>query len=713
MPETPARRYVRRVAKGLWWLATPWRMPERMQILRARATAEARAADVSEMTAREHARRALRSAGGIVSAAKSLDLFDNAAAAEAAGLSWDDIYWGSVTAPGDVDDRWSAVRFLIEFWRSGPDVSARLAQNGSREAMTRWILESGQSELGLSPKAVRLVLEVLDADVAGRARQAFLTNQTAQELFPHGLTPAGTRELFGWFMRVGMIDTDLRLEEVWWLFLEAERDPARELRLAYCFAPAWQERHPDGLTVFGRDAFARWFVDEYGASGAWVDATKWPLHSDPASDIRISYHARRQWQAVHPRALDDPQRARGLIEWLATPASGLSPSQRDWCRALDVQAMAVELAMPGVNVIGHFCYPSGLRVSAESIVHAMQTVGRTTSLRDVHTDVRDDPCHAYFRGMECHDVTIIHTQPEPFFDAAYARAHLYERSPRTYRVAYWYWEFDSIPDSWLDKQQSIDEVWTATEFVASGLRERLSVPVRTLFPGVKLAPFERRSKSYFGLNDTPFTFLFTFHMMSVMERKNPLGLIRAFKTAFGDDRRVQLVLKTSFGDRHPVPAQELRNAAAGTNVVVIDQIYSPDEVLSLMNACDAYVSLHRSEGLGLTMAEAMLMGKPVIATNFSGNIDFMDDTNSLLVPYELVKLENPIPPYDAGLKWAEPSVEAAASLMRRVFENQAWARQVGARGKTSAEANLSLETAGRRISARLDEIRRARGGAAR
>jgi glycosyltransferase involved in cell wall biosynthesis len=191
----------------------------------------------------------------------------------------------------------------------------------------------------------------------------------------------------------------------------------------------------------------------------------------------------------------------------------------------------------------------------------------------------------------------------------------------------------------------------------------------------------------------------------VMERKNPKGLIRAFKQAFRPDEPVRLVLKSSFGDRHPAQMQELRDAAAGANITIIDKILNPDEVLSLMDACDAYVSLHRSEGLGLTMAEAMLMGKPVIATNFSGNVDFMDDSNSLLVPYKLVKLGKPIPPYDADLEWAEPSEQHAAELMRRVYDNQAWAKEVGARGKASAEANLSLEAAGRRIAARLEEIK--------
>lgn len=360
---------------------------------------------------------------------------------------------------------------------------------------------------------------------------------------------------------------------------------------------------------------------------------------------------------------------------------------------------------PGVNIIGHFSYPSGLRVSVEALAKGLRNVGVQTALRDLRTDKKDDPVHAQFRDFEDFETTIIHTQPEPFFNEAYSRSDLSERVPRTYRIAYWYWEFDSIPDSWLDAAAKVDEVWTATEFVAKGLRERLSIPVRTIFPGVALGTYQQRARKYFGLKDSSFTFLFTFHMMSVMERKNPLGLVQAFKAAFSAQDDATLVLKTSFGDRHPAQLQELRAAAEGHNIVVIDQVYSPDEVLSLMDACDAYVSLHRSEGLGLTMAEAMLMGKPVIATNYSGNVDFMSEEDSLLVPYKLVKLGRPIPPYDEKLEWAEPSTEHAAQLMRRLYEDREWAKQIGARGKARAAIDLSLETAGHRAAARLAEIR--------
>ncbi|MEJ8854742.1 glycosyltransferase family 4 protein [Variovorax robiniae] len=701
-------RYARRAAKGAWWLATPWRMPQRMAFLRDRAAMQTQADELAFLAEQERLRIELRASGAKVVAPPLLDLFNDSALSQVAGVPAERVVCPPCT-PAEITDAPSAARFCIDLWRRRADLRKRYPDGpagGAQGDWGDWVLHAGAVELGLDASALDHVAGVLAGDFSAAARQAYLGSSALRSVLPHGLTPVGMPALFRWFMRTGLRQTGLRLEQLWWLLLEAAQDPARELRLAHAFAPAWQARHPDGSTMFGREALAGWFAVEYGATGSWLDGRRWPEPDiAPAEQIRTSYQVRDAWRAANPRALDDEHAAQGLLAWLASPKAGLPKHVRAWCAALDAPAVAAALAQPGVNVIGHFCYPSGLRVSVESMVHAMESVGISASLRDVRADAKDDPHHVDFRGMESHDITIIHTQPEPFFDDAYARADLFERAPRTYRIGYWYWEFDSVPEAWSVQVQQVDEIWAATEFVAHGLRERFSLPVHTLFPGVKLAPFERRERAHFGLDPTRYTFLFTFHMMSVMERKNPLGLIRAFKAAFRPDEAVCLVLKTSFGDRHPVQLQELHDAAAGANIQVINAVYSPDEVLSLMEACDAYVSLHRSEGLGLTMAEAMLMGKPVIATGFSGNVDFMDESNSLLVRHELVKLGRDIPPYHADLEWAEPSTEHAAELMRRVFDDQEAARALGARAKASAEANLSLEAAGKRIGQRIEEIR--------
>jgi len=692
--------------KGLYWMATPWWLRERVQGYRIRNAQKDSVAKLAPWIEKEQARAQARARGEAPRAPVPVDWFDDASVSAALSVAPTGFFWPAMR-PGEVTDRWSAARFLIGLWRQRADLRARFPgalSEGSAGPCGQWLRGEGAQELGLDAAVVVHLGSALDARLPERPRQAFLANLRLSAILPHGLTPAGAADLVRWFALVGLQDAKLRVEEVWWLFLDAAAHPERELLAAHAFAPAWQARHPDGATVFGCLAFSAWFRSEYGTEGAWTDPLRWPLADAPATQVRTAYHARQAWRSRHPDALDDPACAGALLAWLASAESGLAEPVRQWCGQLDAKAVALQLARPGFNLIGHFCYPSGLRISIESMADAMRSAGIPISTRDVVTDAKDDPQHASFAGTEVYDATVIHVQPEPHFDAAFERAQLAERTPRTYRIAYWYWEFNSIPDLWVAKAKQVDEVWAATEFVAKGLRERLKLPVRTLFPGVKLAPFDKRSRSSFGLDETPYTFLFTFHMMSVMERKNPLGLIRAFRAAFTPADNACLVLKTSYGERYPQQIRELRDAAQGANIRVIDEVYSPDAVLALIDACDAYVSLHRSEGLGLTMAEAMLLGKPVIATNFSGNVDFMDDGNSLLVDFTLKKLGWPIPPYDAHLEWAEPSVEHAARHMRRLYEDPAGGRELGLRAKQSAEERLSLEAAGRRFAGRLAEI---------
>lgn len=644
--------------------------------------------------------------GSILALNPVFDLASEGACVQTAGLPRWSVLWVP-QAIHLVSDKWSAARWCLDLLRSRRDLRVRFPNalsGGTDGTFYRWLQDEAKAKMQLPASFNEAIESLFSEDISARARQLFLFREDVRQAIPHGLTPAGRGELFRWFMKHGRAEGDLRLEEIWWLFWSAAENPARELVQAYRFTPAWQSLYPDALTVFGSQDFSAWFSATYNATDSWVDPSQWPLELTPEQHLRSAYNARNQWRVLHPRAFQNEKDANALIDWLQVH-EGISADARQWCSDLNRQVTVAKMIAPGVNIIGHFCYPSGLRVSVEALEGALKSAAIQTSLRDIRTDKKDDPIRWKFDGLEDFDVTLIHTQPEPFFGDFHGRSDLARRTFKPYRIAYWYWEFDSVPDSWIAAAEQVDEVWTATEFVAKGLRERLSIPVRTLFPGVKLGHYLPRDRGYFGLDKENFTFLFTFHMMSVMERKNPLGLIRAFKQAFNASESVSLVLKTSFGDRHPAQIAELREAAAGANIKIIDQVFSSDEVLSLMDACDAYVSLHRSEGLGLTMAEAMLMGKPVIATNYSGNIDFMDESNSLLVPFELRKLGRPIPPYDANSVWAEPSTEYAASCMRRLYDDPAWAAELGARAKVSAEKTLSLEVAGRRVAERIMEIR--------
>jgi glycosyltransferase involved in cell wall biosynthesis len=223
-------------------------------------------------------------------------------------------------------------------------------------------------------------------------------------------------------------------------------------------------------------------------------------------------------------------------------------------------------------------------------------------------------------------------------------------------------------------------------------------------PVVRPAIDESVKRSHFGL-DSRFMFLFAFDFMSVMKRKNPLALIDAFTRAFPVGSGAQLVIKAINGDKRLAEREALIAAAAQhPDITVIDMYFTRVETSSLMNLADCYVSLHRSEGLGLTLSEAMSHGKPVIATNYSGNVDFMDDSNSYLVPWTRVAVGEDAEGYSPDATWAEPDVVEAARLMRDVYENQAGAAQIGLKAQVDILNRFSEAASGAIMKNRLSEI---------
>lgn len=195
-----------------------------------------------------------------------------------------------------------------------------------------------------------------------------------------------------------------------------------------------------------------------------------------------------------------------------------------------------------------------------------------------------------------------------------------------------------------------------------------------------------------------------FDAHSIVERKNPGAVIQAFKRAFPAEPDARLVLKVTHADRALL--DRLRSEAADARVLVVDRVFDREEVNSLLALSDCYVSLHRSEGFGLTLAEAMALGKPVIATAHSANLDFMGVSNSLLVRYRMVRLEQDYPPYPRGSAWADPDVDHAAELMRTVYGDPDRGRKLGARAREDVMAYLSPAAAGARMVERLSLIGR-------
>jgi glycosyltransferase involved in cell wall biosynthesis/SAM-dependent methyltransferase len=283
-----------------------------------------------------------------------------------------------------------------------------------------------------------------------------------------------------------------------------------------------------------------------------------------------------------------------------------------------------------------------------------------------------------------------------------------------YTIGFWWWELAEFPAEYHRAFEYIDEVWVGSRHALEAIGSsapvpvvHMPLPVRTPVP----APFTRAA---LGLPEG-FVFLVTFDFNSVMARKNPLGAIEAFERAFTPGSGPSLVVKSINGHRDPESQRRLLAVAARhPDVRVLDHFVSAEEMDAMLAACDAYVSLHRAEGFGLGLAEAMALGKPVIATGYSGNVDYMDERTAWLVPFQIVPVGSGAEPYPAEAEWAEPDLDAAAAAMREVAGRP---DEAAARGGLAAErirTQHSAQAAGAAISRRLELIRaraedRARG----
>jgi glycosyltransferase involved in cell wall biosynthesis len=274
-----------------------------------------------------------------------------------------------------------------------------------------------------------------------------------------------------------------------------------------------------------------------------------------------------------------------------------------------------------------------------------------------------------------------------------------------YNIGYWCWELPELPRDWYQGFAYFQEVWVASRFVLDGVSRTSPIPVVRIpycIPNPVLS-LPGLGPSSFGLPAGRFTFLFCFDFMSEMERKNPLGLIEAFQQAFGSSRDVLLVIKTSHA--HTVPsAYEKLKASTTENVCILDGNLERSALTSLFSLADCFVSLHRSEGFGLALAEAMGLGKPVIATAYSGNLDYMTPTNSFLVRYRLTEITADHGSYRRGGIWAQPDLDHAAELMRFVYHHREEAARIARQGQEDIKHWFSPTAVGQQVCERLEMI---------
>jgi glycosyltransferase involved in cell wall biosynthesis len=392
----------------------------------------------------------------------------------------------------------------------------------------------------------------------------------------------------------------------------------------------------------------------------------------------------------------------GIDELGIDPA--LLPEARGGAAAVDRPADR-EAGRPfGVNVAGHFGSEKGMGEAVRSDVRLLRAAGIPFVVDDFVDSWSENPeITSGQAGGNPYAFNLVHLNADrlPAFAEARGRDYFEGR----YTIGYWTWELSEFPADWRSSFENVDEVWVPSTFALDAIARVATKPVlrieHVLEPS---APVSLGDRSNFGLPEDAFLFLFMFDFHSFVERKNPFGLIEAFRRAFTASDNVGLVLKYCHSEYAPELHEALTCAAEGAQVYFVDAVLNRPQVNLLMSLVDAYASLHRSEGFGLTMAEAMALGKPVVATGYSGNTDFMRPSNSFLVDYELVQIDRDHGPYRRGSVWANPDLEQAAKLLRLVVDDPEAARAKAALGRHDVLRELDPRVAGRVVLRRLSEI---------
>ncbi|MDQ5821911.1 MAG: glycosyltransferase family 4 protein [Actinomycetota bacterium] len=359
---------------------------------------------------------------------------------------------------------------------------------------------------------------------------------------------------------------------------------------------------------------------------------------------------------------------------------------------------------PGVNVAGYLTAESGVGEAARRTMAAVRSAGvpfSTLNYIEGSPSRQQAPAGELSKtGLDyAMNVVCVNANELPGFALHVGPGFFTGR----YTAVVWWWEMPVFPRAFHGAFALVDEIWVGSEYVAHPIAKETAKPVLVLPLPIDIPQTSRLGRSDLGLPDD-FLFVFSFDFFGSFERKNPVAVVEAFKQAFAPGEGPQLVIKSMNGERWPDDLKRLGAASAGRrDIRVVDGYWSHEEKDALIAACDCYVSLHRAEGFGLGLAEAMSHGKPVIATRYSGNLEFMDDSNSYLVGYRLVGAPPGLPQYPADVPWAEPNVLEAAELMRRVYEERDEAGERGARARDHIREAHSPARAGAFIAERLEQ----------
>jgi len=446
----------------------------------------------------------------------------------------------------------------------------------------------------------------------------------------------------------------------------------------------------------GDDEILAWFREPV-RPGTWVNRVVHALWQS-RTDLQRAF--------PHPMGADQEEflawcmgsgvRESGLVASLL-PTSELAAADSRSVTSTDI---------PGVNLVGYFHTETGVGQIGRLLVDAVKATGLPYSTVAVTRTVsRQNADFEESASIVRYPVNLVTVNADQF--RIWAEEGGQDLLNDRYTVGVWAWEVADFPDAFLPALDLVDEIWAISRFGKAAIEQKTGKPVHVIpYQIPEVRPTQPLDRAAVGIPERPY-FLFMFDYLSVFERKNPLGVIDAFTRAFpepAEDGPI-LVVKSVNGNRFRTQRERLRSACDGRpDVFLIEDYLDYPVVESLLANCQAYVSLHRAEGLGLTMSEAMSAGRPVIATNYSGNLDFMDADNSMLVPYQLVTIGDNAQPYGPPTQWAEPDLDVAARYLRWLHEHPAEAAELGLRAQESVHSRHDLDQAAEFVAGRVRAV---------
>lgn len=366
----------------------------------------------------------------------------------------------------------------------------------------------------------------------------------------------------------------------------------------------------------------------------------------------------------------------------------------------------IEIA--GINIIGYLKGEFGIGEAARLNIKACNAVGLPVSLINyeaitVHRN--EDKTFTNFSDDFLYPINLIQISPSEVEN--FMLDKIASNLKGKYNILYLAWESEYFPNQYIKSIGYFDEIWVPSKFCQDIISRVCNVPVINIPHPIEinLAPSTDDDAVNF-YDNSKFNFLFIFDYNSTLERKNSLNLIDAFQKAFdkNNDKYVLTIKTSSSKNFISEKMQLIKKIGDFTTIKIVEKIFDKNSLDTIINNCDCYVSLHRSEGFGLTMAEAMFLNKPVIATGYSGNTEFMDFQNSFLVNYNKTTAGENLINYDKKTIWSDPDVNHASQLMQYVVNNKKQTSEIAIKGCLTIHDNFSLKSIGNLIKDRVDFI---------